>query len=390
MSLPEDVEDLLARVAKGDRAAFATLFQRGSPTLFALCLNVLDDRTEAEEVLQQVFVTVWTTSDSHRLTDLSPKAWLVTLARDGAIQRRRTQKRARVPIDTADLLPEAAIRQGAHRLDHLPRARAHLLRRVCLQGDGYADLAEASDVDRATLRNWMRRSLRDLSDPSRDDLMAQAAELALDLLPEEEIPDFEARLAVDRDLRTELAAWREWLADLVLDEVQEVAPPPQVRKRLEAVLFRPEDMSLWQSLWPYALGGLAAALLLWVASATDLLLPDNAASPALRAELVTTAGATGPALAVQLDPASGRVLVNRPPAAPPAGRVYELWLFAGDAAPLSLGLLDPAGDTVLTVPEDLRPGLPGARLAISDEAPDGSPTGAPTGALLAEGVLTAS
>jgi len=72
-----------------------------------------------------------------------------------------------------------------------------------------------------------------------------------------------------------------------------------------------------------------------------------------------------------------------------AGRVLELWAIAGEAAPVSLGVL-PAGETVaLPLPEALRGAVAGLVLAVSDEPPGGSPTGAPTGAVLAVGQVSA-
>ena len=74
-------------------------------------------------------------------------------------------------IETADLLPDStpgpeatAMAQSESRrinvcFDELPRARAHLVRRAYLEGDSYADLAEATGINLNTLRTWLRRSL---------------------------------------------------------------------------------------------------------------------------------------------------------------------------------------------------------------------------------------
>ena len=60
---------LLAQVATGDRAAFETLYRGAAPTMLGICLRVLPDRAEAEDVLQEVFVSVWHKAaqfDAHR------------------------------------------------------------------------------------------------------------------------------------------------------------------------------------------------------------------------------------------------------------------------------------------------------------------------------------
>ena len=171
MTPQEEVERLIARVAMGDRAAFTELYDRTSAKLFGVCLRVLNDRAEAEEVLQEVFVTVWNKADSYKVNGYSPMTWLITITRNRAVDRRRALKRPPEPIDTADLLPDTQpgpeasavaasdARQITLCLEELPRARAHLVRRAYLEGDSYADLAEATGVNLNTIRTWLRRSL---------------------------------------------------------------------------------------------------------------------------------------------------------------------------------------------------------------------------------------
>ncbi|MCL3883025.1 sigma-70 family RNA polymerase sigma factor [Marivita sp. GX14005] len=167
----EEIEDLLARVAMADRRAFGKLYDRTSAKLFGVCLRVLNDREEAEEVLQEVFVTVWNKADSYRVNGLSPMTWLITITRNRAVDRRRARKLPPAPIETADLVPdrrpgpEAAAMARSEQarilacLGELPRARAHLVRRAYLDGDSYADLAQATGVKLNTVRTWLRRSL---------------------------------------------------------------------------------------------------------------------------------------------------------------------------------------------------------------------------------------
>ena len=71
-----------------------------------------------------------------------------------------------------------------------------------------------------------------------------------------------------------------------------------------------------------------------------------------------------------------------------AGRAQELWLIAGEATPVSLGVLSTDAETEVIVPQALRPLFAGAVLAVSDEPPTGSPTGAPTGDVLAFGTVS--
>ena len=73
----------------------------------------------------------------------------------------------------------------------------------------------------------------------------------------------------------------------------------------------------------------------------------------------------------------------------PTPQAHELWLLPSDgAAPISLGVLDPQGDTRRPLPADVAARLtPGAGLAVSLEPAGGSPTGAPTGPITYRGQL---
>lgn len=227
--------------------------------------------------------------------------------------------------------------------------------------------------------------------PENEDDRVLAAEYALDLLSAEERAQFEARLDTDADLRAEVVAWDEHFASVILDEIDPVDPSPQVAKRLQTILFKPEKQSFWQQIWPYGLGGVAAALVLWLTISTGVLIPDDTGlQPDLVAELAPTPDGEGLVIRAAVDTTRGAVEVVRAAGAPPEGRVFELWLIAGDAAPVSLGLLDEGNSTLIDLPQDLVALLPGALLAISDEPPGGSPTGAPTGAVRAAGSLTSS
>ena len=59
MTTTDSLDDLLARTGLGDRAAFKVVYERTSAKLFGICLRILKDRQEAEEVLQEAYVKIW-------------------------------------------------------------------------------------------------------------------------------------------------------------------------------------------------------------------------------------------------------------------------------------------------------------------------------------------
>lgn len=171
---PEDITKLIVRTSMKDRAAFDLLYRQTSAKLFGVCLRVLNDRNEAEEALQEVFVKIWTKADRFAISDLSPISWLVAVARNHAIDRLRARKAPTADIDTAlDIAddkpdPEASAVRGGENdriyqcLDELENDRAAAVRGAYLNGESYAELAERHAVPLNTMRTWLRRSLMKL------------------------------------------------------------------------------------------------------------------------------------------------------------------------------------------------------------------------------------
>ncbi len=171
MATRDDIEDWLARTAQGDRAAFRMLYRHTSAKLFGLSLRILNDRAEAEDALQEVFVKIWHGAGRYRANGLSPMTWLIAVARNHAIDRLRRRQAAAGGLDEAAEIadsrpgPEAILlaRAEAGRVegcfDELEANRAEAVRRAYLDGETYAELAQRFAVPLNTMRTWLRRSL---------------------------------------------------------------------------------------------------------------------------------------------------------------------------------------------------------------------------------------
>jgi RNA polymerase sigma-70 factor (ECF subfamily) len=81
--------ELLARIARGDRAALAALYEALGGQALAVALRVLASRSDAEEVLQDAFVEVWTRAASFDPDRGGARAWVLAIARNRAIDRLR-------------------------------------------------------------------------------------------------------------------------------------------------------------------------------------------------------------------------------------------------------------------------------------------------------------
>ena len=168
----------LARVAGGDRAALQMVYQDTSAKLFGVCLRILNDRSEAEDVLQEVYLTVWRKAASFDPARASPITWLAAIARNRSIDRLRSAaggrrmdpieaaEEVRDPAPAAVELVEAA--QQSSRLglclEQLEPRQASAIRAAFLDGNTYEELAERMRVPLGTMKSWIRRGLLKLRD----------------------------------------------------------------------------------------------------------------------------------------------------------------------------------------------------------------------------------
>ena len=176
MTTPHDIEQLILAMARGDRDAFLSLYDATGAKLFGICLRVLNDRAEAEDVLQEVFLKIWRNADRYRVNGLSPMTWLITVARNSAIDRLRARKARGETVDLAAELPdrgptpEAAAIASSERarivgcLGALQPDRAGAVRGAYLEGLSYQELATLYGVPLNTMRTWLRRSLQTLKE----------------------------------------------------------------------------------------------------------------------------------------------------------------------------------------------------------------------------------
>ncbi len=83
--------DLIEGVARGDRQAFAALYNRHGAILFGIVLRILRSKSEAEEVLQEVFLQIWQGARSFDESRGQLLPWLILLARSRALDRLRAR-----------------------------------------------------------------------------------------------------------------------------------------------------------------------------------------------------------------------------------------------------------------------------------------------------------
>jgi RNA polymerase sigma-70 factor (ECF subfamily) len=175
---------LMAAIARRDPAALERLYRRHAAAVLACCMRVLGDRSEAEEVLGDIFWEVWDRADRYDPSRSSPLVYLMTLSRSRAIDRLRRLRR-RVPVegdrgDSLDSLPNEVDPGGpspfsdavaAERRTRVRRALAQLgpaERRVVelsfFHGLTHSEIAERLQEPLGTTKTRIRRGLIRLRD----------------------------------------------------------------------------------------------------------------------------------------------------------------------------------------------------------------------------------
>ena len=85
-------EEFLRRVALGDREAFHQLYLETGRSVYSFILSILKNPQDAEEVLQETYLKIWTSAGSYKPQG-KPLAWMFTIARNLCYMKFRDQKR---------------------------------------------------------------------------------------------------------------------------------------------------------------------------------------------------------------------------------------------------------------------------------------------------------
>ncbi len=161
--------DLLVRVAeKQDRNAFAELFSYYAPRVKSYLMRLGADNAAAEEITQDVMVTVWRKATLFDRAQASVSTWIFRVARNRRIDVFRRTRRPEIDPEEEMILPAAAEAPG-DRIDaiqtearvreamrDLPEEQSLLLRLAFYEGLSHREIAEKLDVPLGTVKSRIR------------------------------------------------------------------------------------------------------------------------------------------------------------------------------------------------------------------------------------------
>jgi RNA polymerase sigma-70 factor, ECF subfamily len=169
--------DLLSRVAQQDRAAFASLYRSVSAKLFGIILRILRRHELAEEVLQEVFLTIWRRAGAYDRSQASPITWMCAIARNRAIDevRKRSLPLADAPVEQFEIAADAllpaeqlelneALTRLEQCLNALEAPRRMLVQLAYLEGWSRDELGMKFGHPTGTIKTWLHRGLIQLKE----------------------------------------------------------------------------------------------------------------------------------------------------------------------------------------------------------------------------------
>jgi len=172
-------ESSLRRLASGDQAAAARLYDRHARPLYSLILRILGNETEAEDVLQEVFAQAFCQASRYDARRGAVAAWLLTIARSRAIDHlraRRTRVEARTGEQTLGEMPDAQPDAASTMLDEersrlvrqalgeLPMLQRMAIELAYYEGLSHSEIAERLEQPLGTVKTRIRLGLLKLRD----------------------------------------------------------------------------------------------------------------------------------------------------------------------------------------------------------------------------------
>ena len=172
MLTPAELIWLLASVAKGDEAAFERLYAATRAKLFGVVLRILRRQDLAEEVVQEAYVKIWHSAGQFNPSLASPITWMVSIARNRAIDVVRKRSEAsiedepaamKIASDIPDPLARREMTEELKRIlecvGQLDPERQKLVLLAYYNGWSREQLSEKFNTPLNTVKTWLRRSM---------------------------------------------------------------------------------------------------------------------------------------------------------------------------------------------------------------------------------------
>ena len=178
IEVPRIENEIWSRIKEGDSAAFAELYDGFASAMFSLSLQILNDRWEAEEVIQDVFSYLWRKPDSYSPSKGKFSSWLLVITRNRSIDRYRSRKRRldrgqsdevlnqKEDFSQTDGAEEATLNDERKQLRVafrlLPPDQRQVLELSYFKGFNHKEISEKLDLSLGTVKSRIRLGVEKL------------------------------------------------------------------------------------------------------------------------------------------------------------------------------------------------------------------------------------
>lgn len=165
-----DESELANALRGGDLNALAETYRRWSAPVFTFALRSLQNREDAEDVTQQVFVSAWNSRETLRHLDPDVRAWLIGIAKHRIADARRSRWRSVRNVEAVaassmdvDEREDLATRvMLADELGKLGEPRSTVMRMSLVDDRPQGEIAETLGLPLGTVKSHLRRGLLQL------------------------------------------------------------------------------------------------------------------------------------------------------------------------------------------------------------------------------------
>lgn len=154
------LDKLIEACARGDRAAFKTLYDASSSKLFGGALRLLRDHALAQDALQDGFLKIWRNADKFDAAKGTAMSWMSIIVRRAALDRIAT-RREHVDLDDVELAAPTIEPNDpglARCLEKLPDLHRKALIYSYVYGYNHDEIAEMLQKPVGTIKSWVRRA----------------------------------------------------------------------------------------------------------------------------------------------------------------------------------------------------------------------------------------
>ncbi len=176
--------ELLPKIANKDEEAFSELYNRFSQVVYNLSYRVVKNTSDAEEVVQKVFIQIWNKAENYDQSRGAVSTWIMNITRSRAIDKIRSLKKTRSTVSMDDtfvqfISPKGFIIEDAaekreiikEALSKIPPEQKTVVKTIYFEGHTHTEAAKELDIPVGTVKTRLRLGilkLRELMAPYID------------------------------------------------------------------------------------------------------------------------------------------------------------------------------------------------------------------------------